>query len=557
MKRLSALRTGRVSTAGGVLRLPDVRRIELGWGASVIGELAGQVTVVVYAFDEGGAPLVAAYIASRTLVSMAVTLGIAGVSGRVQPGLLLRRVTELRAVLLACAALTAALHGTPVGVITLAAASSSLAGTYRPLQVAILPWLVRTPAELTSANAIAAILENSGALAGPLLAGGLLVVAAVPLPMALAAAFLGLAALSLHGLAVPDGPRSAAKGVTRVARDAADGLAELARVAPPGGAAILVFAQTFVRGALVVVIPVLAVKTLLLDQSAVGWLTAAIGAGGLVGGAVATAFVHVTRLGRAFVTGLLLWGLPLAWLALTPSEAVAYLALVVVGIGNAVEDVGLFTLVARSASPRSGGRVLGATEFMAQTGLGAGAVAAPPLLNAFDVRGTLALLGGGLTVLAVAHLRRFIRLDAAMPAPGQEVELLRRLAMFEPLPLAVIELLATDLKPHEFAAGTPAVREGEDGELFHLIVAGYATVTVQGKPRASLGPGDCFGEIALLRDIPRIATVVADEPLRTVALQREAFLVAIMSNGMSSVAADALVDQRLMAGSHADLETDI
>jgi len=540
-----------------VLRLPDVRRIELGWGASVIGELAGQVTVVVYAFDEGGAVLVAAYVASRTLVSMVVTLGIAGASGRIQPGLLLRRVTGLRAALLAFAALTAALHGTPFGVITLAAASSSLAGTYRPLQVAILPWLVRTPAELTSANAIAAILENSGALAGPLLAGGLLVVAAVPLPMALAAAFLGLAALSLRGLTVPDAPRSASKGVVRVARDAADGLTELARVAPPGGAAILVFAQTFVRGALVVVIPVLAVKTLLLDQSAVGWLTAAIGAGGLAGGAAAAAFVHVTRLGRAFVTGLLLWGLPLAWLALTPSEAVAYLAFVVVGIGNAVEDVGLFTLVARSASPRSGGRVLGATEFMAQAGLGAGAVAAPLLLHAFNVRGTLALMGGGLTTLAVAHLRRFMRLDAAMPAPGQEVELLRRLAMFEPLPLAVIELLATDLEPHEFPAGTPAVREGEAGELFHLIVAGSATVSVQGKPRASLGPGDCFGEIALLRDIPRMATVVADEPLRTVTLQREAFLVAIMSNSMSSVAADALVDQRLTANSHADSDTDI
>jgi len=557
MKRPSALRTGRVSTAGGVLRLPDVRRIELGWGASVIGELAGQVTVVVYAFDEGGAVLVAAYVASRTLVSMAVTLGIAGASGRVQPGLLLRQVTGLRALLLAFAALTAALHGSPVGVITLAAASSSLAGTYRPLQVAILPWLVRTPAELTSANAIATILENSGALAGPLLAGGLLVVAAVPLPMALAAAFLGLATLSLRGLTVPDAPRSASKGVARVARDAADGLMELARVAPPGGAAILVFAQTFVRGALVVVIPVLAVKTLLLDQSAVGWLTAAIGAGGLAGGAAATAFVRVTRLGRAFVTGILLWGLPLAWLALTPSEAVAYLALVVVGIGNAVEDVGLFTLVARSASPRSGGRVLGATEFMAQAGLGAGAVAAPLLLHAFNVRGTLALMGGGLIALAVAHARRFMRLDAAMPAPGQEVELLRRLAMFEPLPLAVIELLATDLEPHEFPAGTPAVREGEVGELFHLIVAGYATVCVRGKPRASLGPGDCFGEIALLRDIPRMATVVADEPLRTVALQREAFLVAIMGNSMSSVAADALVERRLTANSHADSDIEI
>ena len=152
----------------------------------------------------------------------------------------------------------------------------------------------------------------------------------------------------------------------------------------------------------------------------------------------------------------------MAWPSRThlASEAVAYLALVVVGIGNAVEDVGLFTLVARSASPRSGGRVLGATEFMAQAGLGAGAVAAPLLLHAFNVRGTLALMGGGLTALAVAHVRRFIRFDAAMPAPGQEVELLRRLAMFEPLPLAVIELLATDLEPHEFPAGTPAVREG-------------------------------------------------------------------------------------------------
>ena len=170
-----------------MLQLPDVRRIELGWGASVIGELTGQVTLVVYSYDKGGAPLVAAYVASRTLLSMVVTLGIAGLSSSTRTSLLLRRITELRAVLLALAALSAALHWDPIAVIAFAAASSSLAGTYRPLQVAVLPWLVRTPAELTSANAVAAMLENSGALAGPLLAGGLLVFAAPPLPMVLAA----------------------------------------------------------------------------------------------------------------------------------------------------------------------------------------------------------------------------------------------------------------------------------------------------------------------------------------------------------------------------------
>ena len=546
------LRNDRVRTLYDVLRLPDVRRIELGWGASVIGELAGQVTLVVYAFDAGGAVLVATYVASRTVVSMAVTLGLTGVSGRVQPGLLLRRVTWLRAVFLALAALTAFLHGAPAAVIALAAASSSLAGTYRPLQVAILPWLVRTPAELASSNAIAAVLENSGALAGPLLAGGVLILADAPASMALAAGFLGLAGLSLHGLAVPDRPRSAARGATRVARDVADGLTELARITPPGGVAILVFAQTFVRGALVVLIPVLAVDTLALGQSAVGWLTAAIGAGGLVGGAAAASLVRVTRLGRAFVAGLLLWGLPLVWLALTPSAAVAYLALVVVGVGNAIEDVGLFTLLARSASPRSCGRVLGATEFVVQAGLGAGSVAAPALLHWIGVRGTLALLGGGLTVLALAHVRRFVRLDQAMPAPGQEVELLRRLAMFAPLSLAVIELLASDLQPHEFPAGAIAMREGDVGELFHVIVAGSAAVSVGGKPRPPLAPGDCFGEIALLRGIPRTATVVADQPLRTLALDRETFLVAVTGNSMSNAAADALVTQRLTADSVAD-----
>jgi MFS family permease len=546
------LRKGRSRTVRDVLQLPDVRRLELGWGASVVGELAGQVTLVVYSFDKGGAALVAAYVASRTLLSMVVTLGIAGVSGSIRTGVLLRRITGLRTVLLALAALTAALHWAPVVVIAFAAASSSLAGTYRPLQVAIFPWLVRTPVELTSANAVAAVLENSGALAGPLLAGGLLIFAAPPLPMALAAGFVGLATLSLRGLVVPERPRSAAKGVVQVARDAAGGLTELARVAPPGGVAILAFAQTFVRGALVVLIAVLAVKTLALGQSAVGWLTAAIGAGGLVGGVAAATLVHITRLGRTFVAALLLWGLPLVWLALTPSAAVAYLALVVVGVGNAIEDVAVFTLVARCAGAHNAGRLLGAIEFVCQAGLGVGAVAAPVLLHALGVRGTLGLLGGGLTFLALAHVRRFVRLDKAMPPPGEEVELLRRLAMFAPLPLAVIELLATDLKPHEFAPGTAAVREGETGDLFYLIVAGSATVNIGGKPGPSLSVGDCFGEIALLRDVPRVATVMADQPLRTLALERDAFLVAIASNSISSAAADALVDRRLIENTPAD-----
>src|SRR5258708_5631288 len=162
-------RNGRVpvGTVRDALQLPDIRRIELGYGMSVTGEQAAMVSLVVYAFNAGGAPLAAAYAASRTLAGVGVMLVLTGLASRVRRDLLLRQITGLRAVLLAAAALTAAFHQPPGVVIALAAASSSLSFTYRPLQAASLPWLVRTPPALTASSAVTAVLEDSGRLGGP------------------------------------------------------------------------------------------------------------------------------------------------------------------------------------------------------------------------------------------------------------------------------------------------------------------------------------------------------------------------------------------------------
>src|SRR6516164_3297236 len=363
-----------------------MRRIEFGYGMSITGELAGTVALVVYALGAGGAALVAAYAASRTVAGMGVALVLTGVTNRLRRDRLLRWITCVRMVLLAAAALLAAFHQPPVAVIAVGAASSSLAGTYRPLQAAVLPWLVRTPAELAASNAVTAVMENSGALIGPLLAGSLLAVAGPAAAMAAAAGCLAVATLSLLRLTVPGTPEVAGRGAGAVVRDVTSGLAEFVRMAPPGGVAILAFAQTLLRGALVVLIAVLAVHVLALGGSGVGWLTAAFGAGGLVGGAVAAGAVRFTRLGRSFIVGMLLWGVPLAFLALRPAVALAYLALVVVGIGNAFVDVSVFTLVTRLAGPCTQGKVLAALEFTALAGLATGSILTPLLLHAVGVR---------------------------------------------------------------------------------------------------------------------------------------------------------------------------
>ena len=410
-----------------------------------------------------------------------------------------------------------------------------------------MPWLVRTPAELAASNAVTAVMENSGALAGPLLAGGLLAVAAPAAAIAAAAGVLAATSLSLLRLTVPDTPDLPGRGAVQVARDVASGLAEFVRMAPPGGVAILAFAQTLLRGALVVLIAVLAVHVLALGGSAVGWLTAAFRVGGLIGGAVAAAAVRITRLGRSFIAGMLVWGLPLAFLALRPAAALAYLALAVVGIGNAVVDVSAFTLVTRLAGPAPRARPSARWSSWRWLGSPPDRSLPPLLLHLFGTRGTLALLGGGLAGLALAHAGRFRRLDQAMPPPDPEAGLLVTLPMFAPLPLAVTELLAAEIEPRQFPAGTVVIREGEPGDHFYLIVEGSAAVSVHGAPRPSLRRGDCFGEIALLRDTPRTATVTAEQPLHILALGREQFLTAVTGNPASKTAADELTAQRLSA----------
>ncbi len=532
-----------------VLRLAHCRRIEAGWLASLAGELAGTIALLVYAYAEGGAGLVAVYGVARTLPAMIVTPAIVGLTDRSAPERVLRLTVVSRTALLVAAGLVALGGGPALLVIGAGAIGSWLSGAYRPIQASVLPWLVRTPAELTAANVVAALGENAGALAGPVLAGAVLALFGVPAAILVAAGFVGVGVLAIARLEVTG--RVAvdhSDGAAPIAAMAA-GAADLARLVPPGGVVALVFAQTFVRGALTVLTVVLALDVLLLGEAAVGWLTAATGLGGLVGSLVAGAVLTVDRLARGFVAGLLLWAVPLVVLALVPSPVTAYAALIVVGVGNAVEDVALFTLVPRAFRPRFVGRALGALELTVFAGIGLGSLAAPALVDLLGALGAVGALGAALAMLALAYALRFVRLDADLPRPGPYAAVLREDPIFSALPMATIELLASRLTEHHFDAGDIVIREGDAGDQYHIVVSGTASVTVAGSDRGQLERGQGFGEIALLRNVPRTASVTADGRLQTVSLPRDEFLAAIGSSGAATAAAE-LTTSNLLAADH-------
>ena len=219
--------------------IPGVRLVELGWACSVIGELSGTIALAVYAFHQGGAALVGVYGIARTLPAAVVAPVIMGLSDRVRRELLLRLATGIRALLLGGAAVAAAAHGPAVVVIALAAASSVLASTYRPLLIAIVPWLVRSPAELGAVNVLATTMESSGALAGPVVAAVLLAAGPTWLAVGVASGFLAAATLLLWPVRLyqqhPDRGHARGSALASLSGD----WPRLARVAPPAGMAVL------------------------------------------------------------------------------------------------------------------------------------------------------------------------------------------------------------------------------------------------------------------------------------------------------------------------------
>jgi hypothetical protein len=304
-------------------------------------------------------------------------------------------------------------------------------------------------------------------------------------------------------------------------------------------------AQTFVDGMLNVLIVVIALNVLDTGQAGVGFLNSAVGIGGLLGAVAAAALVARKRQAADFGIGIFIWGVPIALVAVWPNQVFVLVLLAVVGIGNTIVDVSGMTLLQRAAPDEVLARVFGVLESILLLTAGLGALAAPLLLNWLGTRGALIVAGALLPLVVVPAWPRLNAIDQAAKVPVERLEVLRANSIFAPLPPGTLEQLADALEEVDAAAGEEIVRQGEPGDRFYLIKSGAVDVQIDGKLVQTLEPGDSFGEIALLRDLPRTATVKARTDAVLYALDQRQFLAAVTGFGPSLSAAEGVIGMRL------------
>jgi MFS family permease len=519
-----------------VIRDPDLRRIELAFFGFNMSEVATWIAILVYAYDRGGATE-AGVVSVIQLAPAAIVAPLAAYAGdRFRRDRVLFVDYVVQAVALGATAAALALDLPVAAVYALAAVAASSLTFTRPAHNALLPAVTDSPAHLTAANVVTSIAEGSGVMLGPLL-GGVLLASSGP-----GAVFLAFAVLSLvdavlarrlrtHLAAVV--PTGRITAVT-VWRDTVDGFRVLARAREPRLIVLVLSSGLVVFGLLDVLLVAAAIDLLHLGAGGPGYLASAFGLGGIVGAGAASALVGRARLTSPLAAGGLVFGAPMAGIGAAPAVATAPVLIGLSGAGWSVTDVAGRTLLQRVAPDEVLTRIFGILEGIGMAALAIGSIAASLLVRAFGIRSSLMIAAAIVPVVLLATGRRLLAIDRNATAPDPHLlELLRRIPIFAPLPAPAIERLMANLVRVDAHAGDVLIREGDPGDRFYAIDSGEVDVSADGVTIGRRAAGDYVGEIALLRDVPRTATVTAVSDVTLYALERDVFLEAVTGHPRS------------------------
>lgn len=531
----------------------DLRRLGMAWMVTCIGVWGGALALSVYAFDEGGAAAVGLIAVLRTLPGALVAPVLSVLADRAPRRVMLLCAAVRAGVMLGLAG--AAATGAPLGVIYgLVVVLALVSPAYAPALVAMIPQVSRTPLELASANIAQTTVNNLGFVVGSLLTGLVLAVASpsgafAALGLAFALALVPLARLSAGAPAAaaddevhPDEGAELIAGFRAIAADA-----HLREVV------LLIAIIMVVDGALDVLVVIAALGFLDAGSGGAGTLTAIWGVGSVLGGVGAMALLGRGRLLLGIVAGGLAVGACLAGFAGASWAPLAGVALFGFGAGFTLIEVAAGTLLQRITPGHVLGRVAGVVEMLSVVAIAAGSFGAAMLSHLLGARGAILVTAALVPVVVLARRRAYAQLNAGRPHDEAAYRLLRAHPIFAPLPVASVEQLAHEVETLPVPAGTDVVRQGEAGDRFFLVVEGAFSVFVDGTQVRTMGPGEGFGEIALLHEAPRTATVQATGDGTVLSLDHGSFLSAVAGLSRSQRAAERVSAERLAWAAPAEL----
>ena len=514
----------------------------------ILTEYAVWIAMLVFAYNRGGTA-VAGLVAVAQLAPAAVVAPVAAsLADRRSPVVMLAGgyLAQVAGMAGTAAAIGA---GAPLAAYAAAVFASTAVTATRPAQSALIPSLAATPDQLTAANVVAGWLEAAGAAAAGLLVGVLISLAGVGSVFAVCAGLGLAAALLVAGLRAQ--PLAAAGADADASTANTGGVAEGLRLAVRQPRLRLMLAlltaDAVVVGALDLLVVILALTVLGRPPSWAGYLEFAFGAGAVLAATVSALLVG-RRLGGPILAAALGFSGALAAVAFGPGLAGTVILLAVAGAGHLLLEVATRTLLQRSVPPRLIGRIFGVLEGVTMAGLAVGALLVPALAHLGGSQ--LAVLGVAavLPLAAVAGGRAVFRLDAGTTVPVVEIALLRSLPLFAELPAPAIEGLAAALRPVRLEAGAVLIRQGDPGDAYFAIAAGELDAEQDGHFLGRYGRGDGVGEIALLRAVPRTATVTAHTAATVYQLDRDLFLTAVLGHAPTRRQAEGIAATRLATG---------
>ena len=519
---------GRRDVISGALHNTQLLRVLFAFLLFNIAEWATWIAVVVWAYDQSGVRGASAIAVAQLVPAAILASPAAALFGRWPRSRALMRgylvQTAAYAVLGAGLALDA-----PTAVVILAAACAAVAVVLtRPVHNSLLPEVSRTTGDLVVGNAASGTLESTAIVIGPLVCGFTIAAwgpAGVVLVMAATSAAAVLATARLVTTAAPPStPVSAAASV---------GFRQVLRDPAARGLSAMVAAESTLVGLMDILIVFLALDLLDMAQSGPGLLNSAVGAGGLAGAALTFLLVGRQRLGLPLLVGGLVAGVPFAIAGFAPGVAAAAVLLVCCGAGKAFFEVTARTFLHRLLPDRLLTAVFGLQETIMMAGFALGSLAAPLLIAVAGRRGAFVAAGLFLPLAVVASWSLVRRLDANTAVPTDVLDLLLEVPILSVLAPRIVERLAREAVAVSVREGATLITEGEAGDRFYVIASGAVLVSRRGKPLRRLAPGGWFGELALLREVPRTATVVAATDATLWALDRDSFLAAVGGSARS------------------------